>query len=115
MHIHKIHHTGHKTNVSGNCHKNHKISQTIGEMVKKKAGLQFFASILTLCLTSFLNIKLEGLVWEKQLLLFCTSPCMEKKLSFQTVVKSFPYAFKGSICMSSKNENLSPVMFKEIL
>ena len=55
MHTHKIDYTGHKckANVSGICHKNHKISQSIEKMVKKKAGLQFFASILTLCLTSF--------------------------------------------------------------
>ena len=33
----------------------------------------------------------------------------------QTVVKTFPYVFKGWMCMSSKNENLSPVMVKEIL
>ena len=83
MHIHKIHYTGHKANVSEICQKNHKISQSIGKMGKKKAGLQFVC-IYIHSLFDFL-LKLEGYVWEKlnnYRLLFCTSPCTQKKIKF---------------------------------
>ena len=61
-------------------------------MVKKKQDCIIFC-IYTHSLFDF-TLKLEGFVWEKHMYgLFCTSLCMGKKI--QTVVKTFPYVFKG--------------------